>query len=397
MTNIERNTYIDLLNKYKNTDLIKVITGVRRSGKSTILNTYAKSIKNHTIQINFESRKYANFLNKDWTEIYDYIIQKCNPKVNNYIFLDEVQNIKNFERLLDALYIEKYIDLYVTGSNAYMLSSELGTILTGRYVEIHVLPLSYFEFMNFIDKSKYSNLNFFADFVCNSAMPQSTILKSRSIDSSDYIKDLLLSIIEKDIFIRHTILSKNEFYKVADFIFDSVGSEISPTNIANTLTSNGTKIDKQTVSKYLQYLSESYVIYKVPRFDIKGKNLLKTLDKYYLVDTGFRMSKLGKLKNNDRGHLLENIVYLELLRRNKTVYVGKNNNFEVDFVVQTKEGDTKYYQVSWSVENEDTLKRELQSLQKIKDNFEKILLTTDFGSVTHEGINQINVMDWLCN
>ena len=317
----------------------------------------------------------------------------------NYIFLDEVQNIKDFQLLVDSLYIKPNVDIYITGSNAYMLSGELATLLTGRYVEINLLPLQFAEYYNFIS-SKSPNLSkneILANYIHFGGIPEYVKQLSISEKQADlFAHSILKTIIEKDIFKRLNITNKHDFNKILDFILDSVGSYVSPRSISDTLRSNGTTVDKQTVAKYLDALCEAYLIYKVPRFEIKGKGLLQTLNKYYIVDPCFAKVRLKKSIIKDRSHWLENMVYLELFRRNKEVFIGKRNNLEVDFVVIDYNDYTSYYQVAWTTENSGTLERELASLRAIKDSTPKYLITTDIDfNPVYDGIRKLNVIDWL--
>jgi len=317
----------------------------------------------------------------------------------NYIFLDEVQNIKDFQRLVDSLYIKKNCDIYITGSNAYLLSGELATLLTGRYIEINVLPLQYYEFQDYtLSKSpNLSKMETLAIFVTEGGIPEYYKQKAITQKQADgFVASVLNTIVEKDIFQRLNITNKHDFNKIIDFVFDSVGSFVSPRSIADTLRTGGTVVDKETVGKYLDALCDAYLCYKVQRYEIKGKGLLQTLNKYYLVDPCFRKVRLKREMQTDISHWLENMVYFELLRRYKDVYVGKINNLEVDFVVIDNDGYTSYYQVSWTTMQPETLERELASLRAIKDSNPKYLLTTDIDlNPVYDGIRKLNVADWL--
>ena len=374
---IYRKQYMQQLQSLKDQNIIKVISGVRRCGKSTLLMMFADELNRNGVQK--EQIQFYNFEDLDTLALGDIYQIHAHIKnllvVNkpNYIFLDEVQNVKEFQRLVDSLYIKPNVDIYITGSNAYMLSGELATLLTGRYVEINLLPLQFAEYNNFIH------------------------LKSPNLSNNDMFADSILkTIVEKDIFQRLNITNKHDFNKILDFIFDSVGSYVSPRSISDTLRSNGTVVDKQTVAKYLDAMCDAYLIYKVPRYEIQGKGLLQTLNKYYVVDPCFAKVRLKKKVLKDRSHWLENMVYLELVRRNKDVFIGKRNNLEVDFVVTDNDGYTSYYQVAWTTESPETLERELASLRAIKDSNPKYLLTTDndFNPV-YDGIRKLNVIDWM--
>lgn len=402
---IERKQYMQQLRDLKDQNIIKVITGVRRCGKSTLLTMFSNELVSNGVdakQIQFYNFEDLDILSiGDIFQIHTHIKERLVANKPNYIFLDEIQNVKDFQRLIDSLYIKPNVDVYITGSNAYMLSGELATLLTGRYVEINLLPLQFTEYYNFII-SKSPNLSkneILANFIHFGGMPE--YIKQLSINEKQadlFAQSILKTIIEKDIFQRLNITNKHDFNKIVDFIFDSVGSYVSPRSISDTLRSSGTVVDKETVAKYLDALCEAYLIYKVPRFEIKGKGLLQTLNKYYVVDPCFAKVRLKKAVLKDRSHWLENMVYLELLRRNKEVFIGKRLNMEVDFVAVDYNDYTSYYQVAWTTENPETLERELASLKAIKDSTPKYLLTTDVDfNPVYDGIRKLNVIDWMLN
>lgn len=400
---IERKQYMQQLRNLKDQNIIKVISGVRRCGKSTLLMMFADELINNGVQQ--EQIQFYNFEDLDTLaigdiyQIHTHIKERLVEDKPNYIFLDEVQNIKEFQRLVDSLYIKPNVDVYITGSNAYMLSGELATLLTGRYVEINLLPLQFSEYYNFIilKSPNLSEIDILANFIHYGGVPEYIKQLQISEKQADLFADSILkTIVEKDIFQRLGITNKHDFNMILDYIFDSVGSYVSPRSISDTLRSNGTVVDKQTVAKYLDAMCDAYLIYKVPRFEIKGKGLLQTLNKYYVVDPCFAKVRLKKGILKDRSHWLENMVYLELIRRNKDVFIGKRNNLEVDFVVIDNSGYTSYYQVAWTTENPDTLERELASLKAIKDSNPKYLLTTDMDfNPVYDGIRKLNVIDWM--
>ena len=376
---IERKQYMQQLRSLKDQNVIRVISGVRRCGKSTLLMMFAEELIQRGVD-----RKQIQFYNfedldtlaiGDIYQIHTYIKERLVDDKPNYIFLDEIQNVAEFQRLVDSLYIKPNVDVYITGSNAYLLSGELATLLTGRYIEINILPLQFAEYYQFI-LSKSPNLSkqeILANFIHYGGIPEYNKQLNISEKQADlFAQSVLKTIVEKDIFQRLNITTKHDFNKIIDFVFDSVGSYVSPRSISDTLRSNGTIIDKQTVAKYLDALCEAYLIYKVPRFEIKGKGLLQTLNKYYVVDPCFAKVRLKKAILKDRSHWLENMVYLELLRQNKEVFIGKRHNLEVDFVAIDYNDYTSYYQVAWTTENADTLERELASLKAIKDSTPKI-------------------------
>ena len=396
---IPREEYLEELKKWKDKDLIKVVTGIRRCGKSTLFELFINYLKknnvldNQIIHINLESADY-DF--KNYKELYNYINNKIDSNNNFYIFLDEVQNVPEFQKAVDSLYIKKNVDVYITGSNAYLLSGELATLLSGRYIEIKMLPLSFKEYASAFDNKNYQKL--FLNYMKNGGMPGNiSILETMPNDIDKYLDGIFSTIVYKDIMARNNITDKILLESVLKYIFDSIGSPISTKKISDTLTSKGMSTSNHTVENYITAFLESFLIYKAERFDVKGKKLLARDYKYYAVDTGLRSYLLGKKADSDMGHILENIVYLELLRRGYKVYVGKVDDLEVDFVAENREG-LKYFQVALTVRDEKVLERELKSLQKTKDHYKKILLTLDMDlEADYDGITKMNVIDWLLN
>lgn len=393
---INRTQYLEQLKSFKDMQLIKIVSGIRRCGKSTLFDIYCDYLKqqgiddSQIIRMNLESGEFYDI--QDYRQLFSYVKERlCSDKMN-YIFLDEVQNVKEFQKAVDSLFILNNCDVYITGSNAYLLSGELATLLSGRYVEIKMLPLSFKEYISsFPDKTdliiKYNN------YLLNSSFPYALNLKNRK-DVLAYLDGIYSSILLKDIVSRHKIQDIEMLNSVIAYVFDNIGNLTSSTKIANTMTSAGRKISVKTVESYLNALSESFIIYKVGRYDVKGKQYLTTGFKYYIADIGLRYYLLGT-KRADMGHILENVVYLELLRRGYRVYVGKVGTAEVDFVAVNENG-TEYYQVAYSVMDESTLNRELASLDSIRDHNPKYLLTMDFvPPVSYNGIKQINALDWL--
>ena len=398
MNIVERTEYIEELKKWKDKNLIKVVTGIRRCGKSTLFGLYIEYLKEleiddkHIILINLESLDY-DF--KDYRELYNYIMSKINDDKKYYVFLDEIQNIEEFQKAVDGLYIKENIDIYITGSNAFLLSGELATLLTGRYVEIKMLPLSFKEYVSgFENNSNYQSL--FLDYMKNGGMPGVLSILDLDIDGiNTYLDSIFSTVIVKDIMARNKIVNKTLLENIIKFIFDSIGSVISTKKISDTLTSKGISISNHTVENYIRSFVESYLIYKAERFDVKGKKLLSRDYKYYVVDTGLRSYLLGKKADSDMGHILENIVYLELIRRGYRVYVGKVNNTEIDFVAENRDG-IKYFQVALTVRDEKVLERELRSLKNTEDHYPKYLITMDMDlTADYEGITKINIVDWL--
>jgi predicted AAA+ superfamily ATPase len=399
-----RKEYIEKLLSYKDKDLIKVVSGLRRSGKSTLLELYREVLLKQGVgkrQIQFYNFELPeNYLNKTWDDIYFEIKKKLKADKPNYIFLDEVQNIPLFEKLVDGLFATENTDVYITGSNAFLLSSELATLLSGRYIEISILPFSFKEYLTArsIDTSnKYLNYEaLFFDYVNETSLPKGVELREVGFDKIyEYLEAIYTTIIEKDIMQRHQINDKRAFGNIAKFIASNIGNSLSPSNISNTLKQDKQSIHHATVEKYLEYLVASFVFYKVNRFDLKGKKQLATQEKYYLVDTGLLNILAGKERTTDRGHILENVVYLELLRRGNKIWTGTTRNTEVDFVCKSPTGEIEYYQVAWQMTNESTVEREFGALEKINDNYPKYLLTTDSFTQNRSGIKHLNVFSWL--
>ena len=399
-----RKEYIEKLFSYKDKDLIKVVSGLRRSGKSTLLELYREQLLKQGIgkrQIQFYNFELPeNYLNKTWDIIYFDIKKKLQADKPNYIFLDEVQNIPQFEKLVDGLFATENTDVYITGSNAFLLSSELATLLSGRYIEISILPFSFKEYLtarNIDTTNKYLNYEaLFFDYVNETSLPKGVELREEGYDKiHEYLEAIYTTIIEKDITQRHQINDKRAFGNIVKFIASNIGSSLSPSNISTTLKQDKQSIHHTTVEKYLEYLVGSFVFYKVNRFDLKGKKQLATQEKYYLVDAGLLNILTGKERTTDRGHILENIVYLELLRRGNKIWTGTTRNTEVDFVCKSTSGDIEYYQVAWQMTNEGTVEREFSSLEKINDNYPKYLLTTDSFTQNRSGVKHLNVFNWL--
>ena len=398
---IERTEYLEQLKRFKDKDLIKVVTGIRRCGKSTLFELFINYLKengikdNQIIKINLEDADY-NF--ESYKELYDYVNKKLNSKKKFYVFLDEIQNVPMFQKAVDSLYIKKNVDVYITGSNAYLLSGELATLLSGRYVEIKMLPLSFKEYLSAFNSSDKSRYEYFLDYMRYGGMPGNiSILKDNPNDLDTYLEGIFSTIVYKDIITRNNITDKMLLESVLKFIFDSIGSPISTKKISDTLTSKGMSTSNHTVENYISAFVESFLIYKAERFDVKGKNLLARDYKYYVVDQGLRSYLLGKKADSDMGHVLENIVYLELLRRGYKVYVGKVDDLEIDFVAENRDG-LKYFQVALTTRDDKVLERELKSLQKTGDHYPKYLITFDMDmEADYNGITKINIVDWLLN
>ncbi|MGN1318533.1 MAG: ATP-binding protein [Lachnospirales bacterium] len=394
---IPRNDYINFLINSKDKQIIKVISGIRRCGKSTLFDLYKEYLLNNgvdnsqIISINFEDIDYEDL--QDYKILYKYIKDKLLDDKMNYIFLDEIQHVNSFEKAVDSLFIKKNVDLYITGSNAYFMSGELATLLSGRYIELKMLPLSFSEYCignteNISVSEKYRK------YIENSSFPYILNYDNNDKEIRDYLNSLYNTVLLKDIVARYRISDVMMLESVIKFVFDNIGNQLSLSKIANTMTSEGRKIDVKTVEKYMKALMDSLMVYQAKRYNIKGKQYLKTLEKYYIVDIGLRYMLLGK-RNTDVGHILENVVYLELIRRGYDVYVGQMGDLEVDFVAMNEDGIT-YFQVSASVRDENTLARELGSLLKINDHYPKYILTLDDDPVAdYDGIKRINALDWL--
>lgn len=394
---IERKEYLNKLITWKDKQLIKIVTGVRRCGKSVFLKMYQDYLKNNGVKesqivtINFEDLDYEELTN--YKKLYNYLKEKLIPNKMTYIFLDEIQNVDQFPKVLDSLYIKDNVDIYVTGSNAYMLSSEIATMISGRYIQIEMLPLSFKEYMESTGNMNDGGIKY-TEYLQNSSFPYVLQLKNQPDEIRDYLEGIYNTIVVKDIVHRKNITDTMMLKSVLKFVFDNIGNPLSSKKISDTMTSLGRKINSRTVEKYLEAFSESYIIYPAKRYNIKGKEYLKSLEKYYIVDIGMRYMLLGS-KMMDTGHILENVVYLELLRRGYDVYVGKIDNYEVNFVAQNHKG-TIYYQVALTVRDEKTLQRELRPLQAIRNHYPKVILTMDEDpEIQYDGIRRINARDWL--
>ena len=391
---IERNEYLETFKKWKDKDLIKVVTGIRRCGKSTLFELFINYLKqigvkdDHIISLNLESPEY-NF--NDYMELYNYVNDKIIDKDMYYVFLDEVQVVDKFEKAVDGLYIKKNVDEYITGSNAYLLSGELATLLSGRYVEFKMFPLSFKEYADYYKQEGDEKL--YLKYVNNSSMPYALKIDNQN-EIDKYLDSIYNTIIVKDIATRKKIADTGMLRSVSEFMFSSVGNVLSVKKIADTLTSNGRRISVHTVESYLDSLVESFIFNKVSRYDIKGKQYLQSGEKYYATDVTMRYALLGR-KNIDLGHILENIVYLELVRRGYKVYIGKSGDKEIDFVAENSSG-VRYFQVAYTVRDKNTLERELSVLESINDHYPKYILTMDIDpEVDYNGIRKMNVLDWL--
>lgn len=399
MVKINRSEYLDWLIRWRGRQIIKVVSGVRRCGKSTMFDIFRSYLLNDGVRqeqitmLNFENIDYEDLT--DYKKLYHYMNERLLPDQMNYIFLDEIQHVANFEKAVDSLFIKENCDVYITGSNAYFMSGELATLLSGRYVELKMLPLSFSEFCGALTETGLSMQQKFARYLEFSSFPYVTRLGLEQRDAKEYLMDIYHTVLLKDVVARLNISDVTSLENVAKFMLHNIGNLVSPTKIANTLKSQGTKVDQKTVDKYLRGLTDSLLLYEAGRYNIKGKQYLTQQSKYYAVDIGLR-NVLVRGKDSDVGHILENIVYLELLRRGYRVYVGQLSDGKVDFVAISPE-ETIYYQVAATTLEESTLERELAPLRKIQDNYPKYLLTLDelFNNVDYEGIKKRNVLEWL--
>ena len=399
MERIQRENYLSILKNFKDKQIIKVITGIRRCGKSTLLELFQEYLKENGVTqkqityINFENADYEEL--QDRKKLHEYLKSRLVKDKKTYIFLDEIQNVYEFEKTVDSLFINKDVDLYITCSNAYLLSSELATLLTGRYIEIKMLPLSFNEYMSaFEDKTDISKK--FRNYLEFSSFPQAIELYKVSPDNINLFLDgIYNTILFKDVMQRKGITDKSVLERVTKYLYDNIGNRTSIKAISDNIEGLEKNSSYNTVSNYVQALVDRFMVYKANRYDIKGKEILKTQEKYYAIDIGLRYHILGQNSGRDMGHILENIVYLELLRRGYNVYIGKLEDLEIDFVAKNSK-ETIYYQVSLTTREDSILERELKPLQKINDNYQKIILTMDDDLDTDfEGIRKMNVIDWL--
>jgi predicted AAA+ superfamily ATPase len=396
---INREIYLKKLRLYKDKQLIKILTGARRVGKSTILEMFKSELLDEHVDpgqvtfINFED--YANQPLTDPDALYTAVESRLISEKMNYIFLDEIQNVRDFERVVDSLFIKKNVDLYLTGSNSNFLSSDLATLLTGRYLELKILPLSFAEYASAFDNGeKKSTEEHFANYLTYGALPQTVDLFLTEPGSVyPYLQSIYDTVVFKDIVARYRVKNSAMLEDILRYVFDNIGNITNPKRISDYMTSSNRKISNHSVDSYLAYLTGSFLIYPVSRFDLRGKRLLSSSKKYYALDTGLRQMLLAHA--GDYGRLLENVVFLELLRRGNQIYAGEKNGREIDFIVKSPTGDVTYYQVAASVRDPNTLARELGALASISDHNSKYLLTMDNEELSHNGIKQRNILGFL--
>lgn len=407
-----RTEYIKHLEKWREKSVIKVVTGIRRAGKSSLFTMFIEHLKKTGVSENqiifFNLEDMENYSILEPLKLYEKISSLLVPNKFTYIFIDEVQNCPGFEKVVNSLQLKEKVDIYITGSNAYFLSGELATLLSGRYVTIEVLPLSFKEYLQFKQKSESKNQtelskeelkNHFQKYLTCGQFPYLSFINDDSRLLKDCLEGIFNTIIIKDIAIREKINDILLLKKIIECMCGTLGSPLSVKKITDTLISGGRKISVNTVEQYVRTLCDAYIFYQVPRYDIKGRQVLKTLEKYYIADTGLR-SVISTSRSNDFGHILENIIYLELRRRYSKVMIGKSDKDEIDFVVENSglsEQNYIYIQVSATVLDSATLERELKPLRAIHDNYPKLLLTLDdfFINSNYDGIIHKNIIDWL--
>jgi predicted AAA+ superfamily ATPase len=397
MKQIARKHYLDRLILLRKTDVIKVVTGIRRSGKSTLFRLYIDYLqsqgvsKSDILLYNFEDFSLQAYLDNP-QKLHEEIVEVAKTGRDIYVFLDEVQNLRSFERVVDSLNLRPNIDLYITGSNSVLLSGELATLLTGRYMEIHLLPFSFKEFVETKDDRSRLDL-LFNDYLQSGGFPGAAALPE--LLRADYVREIYNSIMQKDILTRNAWRKADHFDRLVRFMFSAVGSPLSANNISKVFKNLGFTISSHTVESYLDAICDAYLFYKVQRYDLKGKVILSTQEKFYAADLGLRNVVLGQNAENT-GHALENLVFLELLRRGNQVNIGKADGTEIDFVAKAAQGATEYIQVAWTAKEQSTFEREMRPFELIKDFHRRTLLTTDVEPVTaYKGIRKINVIDWL--
>jgi len=399
---LERPTYLDWLIRHKDEQIIKVLSGVRRCGKSTLFKIYCNYLldcgvaQERIINLNFEDIAFEHLL--DYKKLHSYIDSQLAAHEMNYIFLDEVQHVRGFEKAVDSLFLKENCDVYITGSNAYFMTGELATQLSGRYIELRMLPLSFKEFSGGItnENSNLTKAEVFELYLKMSSFPHVLRYGYGQAEADEYLRDIYNTVLLKDVVTRLKVADVSVLENVTKFLLHNIGSRTSSSKIANTLKSSGKTIDQKTVDRYIRGLTDSLILYETTRYNVKGKQFLAQQNKYYAVDIALR-NMLTPGEDGDIGHILENIVYLELLRRGNSVYVGQmDDGSEIDFVAM-KDGKIAYYQGSATTLAEETLKRELSPLEKIADNHPKYLITLDevFGNVDYQGIQKVNALDWL--
>lgn len=403
---INRPEYLSQLIQNMDVDLVKIVTGIRRCGKSSLLDLFHDYLldnnipESNIIHMNLESLKYRNLT--DYIAFYDYVSKRISKNGRNYLIFDELQAVEHWEKAIESFRIDFDVDIYITGSNAYLLSTEFSTLLSGRYVEIKMLPLSFKEFLEFYEfETEITMEEKFQKYLQFGGMPILKEYKFNEARSNQALEGIYSTVVLRDILQRNKGADQIMLQKIVMFLCSNIGSITSPNKIGNVLSNEGDigtakekSVAGKTVNKYIEMLRSSYIFYSVSRYDVKGKQLLKTLGKNYIIDLGFRNMLLG-YRDTDRGHIIENIVFLELLRRDYRVYIGKVGETEVDFVAE-KPNEKIYIQVTESMQSEETRERELRPLNLIQDNYEKIVLSMDRSFInSYNGIKSLNLIDWL--
>ena len=403
---IGRPLYLNQLIQNKDVDLVKIVTGIRRCGKSSLLDLFHRYLsehgvpESHIIHMNMESLQYYDLT--DYLSFYDYVSSQIAKDAKTYLIFDELQAVVHWEKAIESFRLDFDVDIYITGSNAYLLSTEFSTLLSGRYVEIRLLPLSFKEFLDFYEFAPDVTMDAkFQKYLQFGGMPILREYKFNEARSTQALEGIYSTVVLRDILQRNSGAEQTTLHKIMLFLCSNIGSITSPNSIGAVLSNDGDiqsgkqkNIAGKTVDKYITMLHSAFVFFSASRYDIKGKQLLKTLGKNYIIDIGFRNMLLG-YRDTDRGHILENIVFLELLRRDYHVYIGKVAAMEVDFVAE-KPSNKMYIQVTESMQSEDTRKRELRPLRMISDNHEKLVLSMDHSYVnSYDGIKIVNIMDWL--
>lgn len=400
---INRPEYLTQLIQNKDVDLVKIITGIRRCGKSSLLDLFHQYLlqsgvlDDHIIHMNLESLRFRNLSN--YLNFYDYVSERIPKNGKTYLIFDELQVINHWEKAIESFRLDFDVDIYITGSNAYLLSTEFSTLLSGRYVEIRMLPLSFKEFLNFYKFDENITIEEkFQKYLQFGGMPILREYQFNEARSNQALEGIYSTVVLKDILQRNNQTDQLMLNKITLFLCSNIGNITSPNNIGNVLSHEGEinnkNIASKTVNKYIDMLRSAFIFYSVGRYDIKGKQLLKTLEKNYIIDMGFRNMLLG-YRDADRGHILENIVFLELIRREYRVYIGKVGETEVDFVCE-KPNEKIYIQVTETIGSQETLERELRPLRMISDNYEKIILSMDRNYInSYDGIKSLNLIDWL--
>lgn len=403
---INRPQYLNQLIQNKDVDLVKIVTGIRRCGKSSLLDLFHKYLTEngvpdaHIIHMNMESLRYRDLTN--YLFFYDYVSKRISPDGKTYLIFDELQAVEHWEKAIESFRLDFDVDIYITGSNAYLLSTKFSTLLSGRYVEIRMLPLSFREFLDFYEFAPNVSMEEkFQKYLQFGGMPILREYKFNETRSNQALEGIYSTVVLRDILQRNNGINQAMLQKIMLFLCSNIGSITSPNSIGNVLANEGDiptvkakNIAGKTVERYISMLRNAFVFFSVGRYDVKGKQLLKTLGKNYIIDMGFRNMLLG-YRDADRGHILENIVFLELLRRDYRVYIGKIGETEIDFVAE-KPNDKVYIQVTESMQSPETRERELRPLRMIPDNYEKIVLSMDRSFInSYDGIKSLNLIDWL--